>query len=95
MVVVGRAQAPRTLGTPPRGRTPHLHPPADPPQTAPLPPSPTPRVLTDSWGVGRIRTLGSRPPPPLWPTPTNHQPPTATNRQPPTATNCQPPTANL
>ena len=66
MVVVGRAQPPPPLGTPPPAelpihpslpsrRPPPPHPPADPP--------PLPQVLTDSWGVGRIRTDCSCPPP--------------------------------
>ena len=60
MVVVGRAQAPPPWEPPPPAEIPPLHPPADPPpQIHPLPP---PRVLTDSWGVCRIRTGCSRPP---------------------------------
>ena len=59
MVVVGRAQAPPPWETPPTAKIPPLHPPADPPPELPPPPS---RVLTDSWGVGRIRTGCSRPP---------------------------------
>ena len=47
-------------GRPPPPPTPSSRP---PPQTAPPAPTPpAPRVLTDSWGVGRIRTTGSRPP---------------------------------
>ena len=57
MVIVGRAQAPPPWETPPTAKIPPLHPPADPP-----PELPPPRVLTDSWGVGRIRTGCSRPP---------------------------------
>ena len=62
MVVVGRAQAPPPWEPPPPpAEIPPLHPPADPPQIHPQPPPP-PRVLTDSWGVCRIRTGCSRPP---------------------------------
>ena len=53
-----RQDPPQTPGrTPPR-------PPAGPPPTLPPPPPPPPppRVLTDSWGVCRIRTGCSRPP---------------------------------
>ena len=56
MVVVGRAQAPPPWETPPTAKIP------PPPQNYPLPAPPPPRVLTDSWGVGRIRTGCSRPP---------------------------------
>ena len=59
MVVVGRAQAPPHLGNPP----PTAENPPYSPQPTPPPPTTTPRVLTDSWGVCRIRTGCSRPPP--------------------------------
>ena len=53
------------LGNPPPPRPsrqlPPRHPPANPLQLPPQPPPPPPGVLTDSWGVGCIRTLGSRP----------------------------------
>ena len=62
MVIVGRAQAPPHWETPPTAKIPPLHPPADPPPELPPAPPPPPRVLTDSWGVGRIRTGCSRPP---------------------------------
>ena len=68
MVVLGRAQAPPPWEPPPPpAEIPPLHPPANPPPPprstpCPPPPPPPPRVLTDSWGVCRIKTGCSRPP---------------------------------
>ena len=66
VVVLGRAQAPPTLGTfPAAEHPPYTLQPTPPPQTAPPSPPPPPPVLTDSCGgggVGRIRTAVSRPP---------------------------------
>ena len=55
----GSRAGPPTLGPPPP------HPTASPPPPPNCPaPAPPPQVLTDSWGVGRIRTRCSCPPPP-------------------------------
>ena len=57
---------PRQDPPPTPGLTPPPDPRLDPPPNCPPPPPPPPppphRVLTDSWGVGRIRTGCSRPP---------------------------------
>ena len=60
MVVVGRAQAPPPCKPPPRPKSPSTPPP--PPDPPPRSTPPPPGVLTDSWGVGRIRTGCSHPP---------------------------------
>ena len=57
--VVGRVQPPPPPPRPNRQPPPPQHPPANPRPQLPHPP---PQVLTDSWGVGRIRTGCSRPP---------------------------------
>ena len=73
MVVVGRAQAPSPWEPPPPAAEhppPYTLQPTPPPKQPPSPPSPPPppprppppRVLTDSWGVCRIRTSCSCPP---------------------------------
>ena len=57
-----RTAPPPALGTPPPA-----NPPIPPPTHPPANPPPPPQVLTDSWGVGRIRTGCSCPPPPPLP----------------------------
>ena len=61
-----QSRVPGFLGAAPRNAEdihPSIHPPLHPPVAPPPPPEPPPpRVLIDSWGAVRIRTVGSRPP---------------------------------